>query len=341
MSLKLAIVILNWNGKEFLEKFLPILLASCNSSSEVIIADNKSSDDSISFLKENFPSIRVIENKINGGFSKGYNDALKQIEAEYYCLLNSDIEVTPDWIDPVLNMMDSDLSIAGVQPKILSYHQRSKFEYAGAAGGYLDYLGYPFCRGRVFEYIEEDNGQYDTPKQVFWATGAALFVRSEVYHKLGGLDEDFFAHMEEIDFCWRINNVGLKVMIQPKSVVYHIGGGTLPKNNSFKTYLNFRNNLFLLLKNLPKERLLITFLMRFFLDQIAAFVFLLKGEPKNLIAVWKAMIHFLKGYKKMKAKRGVINDKAFRMTYPHSIVFAYFVKKKKIFDGEDLIKKNQ
>lgn len=336
MSLKLAIVILNWNGKKFLAQFLPTLLNTCDSNAQVIVADNNSTDDSISFLKEQFPSVRIIQNESNGGFSKGYNEAFQQIEAQYYCLLNSDIEVTPHWIDPILEMLDADQNIAAVQPKILSYKEKTKFEYAGAAGGYLDYLGYPFCRGRVFESIEEDKGQYDTPKQVFWATGACLFVRSDIYHQLGGLDEDFFAHMEEIDFCWRINNLGYKIMIEPKSVVYHVGGGTLPKNNAFKTYLNFRNNLFLLLKNLPKHRILITFFMRFFLDQVAAVVFLLKGQYKDFFAVWKAIFHFAKGFKKMKAKRGVIQDKVFAMTYPHSIVFAFFIQKKRNFDGNQL-----
>jgi len=336
MSLKLAIVILNWNGKKFLAQFLPTLIDSCDSNSQVIIADNNSTDDSIPYLKENFPSLRIIQNSSNGGFSKGYNDALSQIDAHYYCLLNSDIEVTPDWIDPIIKMMDDDSKIGAVQPKILSFYEKTKFEYAGAAGGYIDYLGYPFCRGRVFESIEEDFGQYDTPKQIFWATGAALFVRSDVYHHLGGLDEDFFAHMEEIDFCWRINNLGYKIMIEPRSVVYHVGGGTLPKNNAFKTYLNFRNNLFLLLKNLPKNRILITFFIRFFLDQVAAVVFLLKGEYKDFLAVWKAIFHFAKGFKKMKAKRGSIQDKVFAMTYPHSIVFAFFVQKKRKFDGKHL-----
>lgn len=336
MSLKLAVVILNWNGKKFLSQFLPTLLASCDSNTQVIIADNNSTDDSISFLRENYPSLRIIQNDSNGGFSKGYNDALKQVEAQHYCLLNSDIEVTPHWIEPIMKMMDDDSNIAAVQPKILSFYEKSKFEYAGAAGGYLDFLGYPFCRGRVFDSIEEDKGQYDSPKQVFWATGAALFVRSDIYHQLGGLDEDFFAHMEEIDFCWRINNLGYKIMIEPKSVVYHVGGGTLPKNNAFKTYLNFRNNLFLLLKNLPKHRILITFFMRFFLDQVAAVVFLLKGEYKDFFAVWKAIFHFAKGFKKMKAKRGSIQDKVFAMTYPHSIVFAFFIQKKSKFDGNQL-----
>lgn len=336
MSLKLAIVILNWNGKKFLAQFLPPLLMTCSKDTRVIIADNNSSDDSISFLKENFPTLTIIENSSNGGFSKGYNDALKQIDAEYYCLLNSDINVSRNWIEPILEMMDKDPAIAVVQPKIRSYKEPEMFEYAGASGGFIDFLGYPFCRGRVFDYLEKDEGQYDAPIRVFWATGAALFVRSKVYHTLGGLDEDFFAHMEEIDFCWRINNAGYKIMIQPKSVVYHVGGGSLPKNNSYKTYLNFRNNLFLLLKNLPKHRLLITFLIRFFMDQLAAFVFLFKGEKHNFKAVYKAIFHFIKAYRKMRNKRGTHQKTGYQLTYKKSIVYQHYLKKKNKFNGIDL-----
>lgn len=337
MPLKLAIVILNWNGKKYLSQFLPKLLMTCSRDTRVIIADNNSTDDSVTYLKENFPTLTVIQNGSNGGFSKGYNDALKQINAKYYCLLNSDIDVTKNWIQPVLEMLDKDSTIAAVQPKIRSFQEPEKFEYAGASGGFLDFLGYPFCRGRLFDHIEKDDKQYDEPMQVFWATGAALFVRSSVYHELGGLDEDFFAHMEEIDFCWRINNAGLKVMIQPKSEVYHVGGGTLPKNNSFKTYLNFRNNLFLLIKNLPYHRLLITLFIRFFMDQLAAFVFLSKGEKENFKAVYKAILHSMKDYWKMRKKRGQNKKIGYRLTYKKSIVFQHYVKGKMIFNGSELL----
>lgn len=337
MPLKLAIVILNWNGKKYLSQFLPKLLMTCSRDTRVIIADNNSTDDSVTYLKENFPTLTVIQNGSNGGFSKGYNDALKQINAKYYCLLNSDIDVTKNWIQPVLEMLDKDSTIAAVQPKIRSFQEPEKFEYAGASGGFLDFLGYPFCRGRLFDHIEKDEKQYDEPMQVFWATGAALFVRSSVYHELGGLDEDFFAHMEEIDFCWRINNAGLKVMIQPKSEVYHVGGGTLPKNNSFKTYLNFRNNLFLLIKNLPYHRLLITLFIRFFMDQLAAFVFLSKGEKENFKAVYKAILHSMKDYWKMRKKRGQNKKIGYRLTYKKSIVFQHYVKGKMIFNGSELL----
>ena len=333
---KLSIVILNWNGKKFLELYLPVLIGTCPDYAEVVVVDNASTDDSVAFLREHFPDLRIIINQGNYGFAKGYNVGLRQIEAEYYCLLNSDIEVTPHWIEPIIEQMDADRQIAAVQPKLLSFHNRSRFEYAGAAGGFLDKYGYPFCRGRFFDVIEEDWGQYDTDMQIFWASGAALFVRSEIYHRLGGLDDDFFAHMEEIDFCWRINNEGYKIMMNPRSVVYHIGGGTLPKNNSLKTYLNYRNDLFLLLKNLPERRLAITFFIRFFLDILAAFVFLLQGHTKDFAAVFKARMAFHKGYRQMKAKRGHISESAYRMTYPRSIVFARFLWRKKYFNGVKL-----
>lgn len=334
---KLAIVILNWNGKTFLERFLPTLVKSLPDYAEVIVADNASTDDSIAFLERSHPDIRILKNDRNEGFARGYNLALAQVEAQYYCLLNSDIEVADHWIEPIIEMMDATETIAAVQPKILSYNQRDSFEYAGAAGGYVDKYGYPFCRGRVFSHIEKDHGQYDTVEDVFWASGAALFVRSDVYRTMGGLDPDFFAHMEEIDFCWRIKNAGYKIKINPASVVYHIGGGTLPKNNSLKTYLNFRNNLYLLLKNLPEERLTRTFIVKFFLDQVAAFFFLLQGHFKDFHAVYKAMRDFYTNYKECKAKRNTLPKLAFTDTYPKSIVFLHYFKRKKIFNGESLI----
>jgi GT2 family glycosyltransferase len=264
--MKIAVVILNWNGKKFLEQFLPNVLEHSADRAEVIIADNASTDDSVEFLKQNYPHIRLIQNAENGGFSKGYNDALKHVEADYFVLLNSDIEVTPNWIQPVINLMESDKNIVVCQPKIRSYYEREKFEYAGAAGGFMDRFGYPFCRGRIFETIETDHGQYDDVCEVFWATGAAMFVKAPIYREFGGLDEDFFAHMEEIDFCWRVKNAGYKVMYCPDSTIYHIGGGTLPKHSPRKTYLNFRNNLSLLYKNLYSTELFFVFFVRSFLD---------------------------------------------------------------------------
>lgn len=331
---KLAIVILNWNGRKYLEQFLPTLVQSLPDYAEIVVADNASTDDSVSFLKAQYPSIRILEHLENEGFAKGYNHALKNVEAQYYCLLNSDIEVTEHWIEPIIEQMDANEKIAAVQPKLLSYNKRDEFEYAGAAGGFVDKYGYPFCRGRVFSNLEKDHGQYDTSMDIFWATGAAMFVRSDVYRTMGGLDADFFAHMEEIDFCWRIKNAGYKIKINPQSVVYHIGGGTLPKNNSFKTYLNFRNNLFLLLKNLPEERLRKTFIVKFFLDQIAAVFFLLQGHFKDFTAVYKAMRDFYKQYDYCKAKRSTLPKLAYSDTYQKSIVFLHYFKHKKIFDGK-------
>ncbi len=333
---KLAIVILNWNGKKLLEKFLPTLLATVPSYADLIIADNCSHDNSIPFLKEHYPNISLILLDQNYGFATGYNKALMNLEHEYFCLLNSDIEVTPNWISPIMEAFESDDTLAIAQPKILAYHNKSTFEYAGAAGGFLDYLGYPFCRGRVFNHLEEDKGQYDTPQEIFWASGAALFVKASIYQSLKGLDDDFFAHMEEIDFCWRVKNNGKKIVVIPQSTVYHVGGGTLPQNNPFKTYLNFRNNLFLLLKNLPEKHLKQTFFKRFFLDYLAAFVFLLKGNSGDFKAVFRARRDFKKQYSAMKAKRGTCSEEVYRELYPKSLVLAFHLHGKRIFDGKTL-----
>lgn len=337
MTPKLAIVILNWNGKKFLQAFLPTLIEHCPSYAKIVVADNHSTDDSVAFMRAQFPDIQLVINDDNGGFSKGYNTALKQIEAQYYCLLNSDIEVTPRWVEPIIALLDADAAVAAVQPKICSFANKQQFEYAGAAGGFIDRYGYPFCRGRLFNEVEMDNGQYDQPMEVFWATGAAMFVRSNIYHQLGGLDEDFFAHMEEIDFCWRMKNAGYKLMIEPQSVIYHIGGGTLPKNNAFKTFLNFRNNLYLLLKNLPKNRLFITFFVRFFMDNVAALFFLLQGNVADFKAVYKAWWAFLKNYKTMKKKRSGEQTLAYRALYRGSTVFLHYLFRKKKFDGEKFL----
>jgi GT2 family glycosyltransferase len=328
---KTAIVILNWNGKKFLEDFLPSVIKYSINDAEIIIADNASEDGSIDYLKNNFPNIRIIKNKTNEGFSKGYNDALKQVEADYYILLNSDIEVTDNWINPVINLMESDKQIAACQPKIKSYNNPDKFEYAGAAGGYIDKYGYPFCRGRLFQTIEKDNKQYDDVVEVFWASGACIFVRADLYHKYGGLDNDFFAHMEEIDFCWRLKNEAYKIMFCPHSTVYHIGGGTLPKSSSRKTYLNFRNNLTLLYKNLPKNRLFKTFCARLFLDGAAAIKFLLQGGFKDFIAVNLAHISFYRNFSKIKQKRNQLKQNKVSMIYNSNIAYDYFIKRKKYF----------
>jgi hypothetical protein len=270
----IAVVILNWNGRKYLEQFLPPLVQHSRDEAEIIVADNASSDDSVAFLREHYPSIRIISNPSNEGFSRGYNLALKQVEADYYVLLNSDIEVTPNWIRPVIDLMEKDRSVAACQPKILSFYERTKFEYAGAAGGFIDKYGYPFCRGRIFQSLEEDNGQYNDAIEIFWATGACMFVRADLFHQSGGLDEDFFAHMEEIDLCWRLKNEGYRIMYCPDSTVYHIGGGTLPKISWRKTYFNFRNNFYLLYKNLPDNLVNEVFAKRLVLDGIAAMKFL-------------------------------------------------------------------
>ena len=335
---KLAIVILNWNGQKFLAQFLPALMKYSPEYSEVIIADNGSKDHSVEFLKTNFPTIRIIQNSENGGFSKGYNDALRQIDAEYYCLLNSDVEVTENWVEHVVSLLDNCPEVAVVQPKLLSYFNKDQFEYAGACGGFIDQLGYPFCRGRVFGCLETDNKQYEDAIEVFWASGAALFVRSAVFHALNGLDEDFFAHMEEIDFCWRVKKTGYKIMVAPKSVVYHVGGGTLPKNSARKTYLNFRNNLFLLLKNLPKKKILPVFLLRFPLDAIAAIFFLFQGHLKDTTAVFRAQLSFLRQYGKMKRKRNTMNEQVYKQTFKKSVVFEHYIKKRNQFNGNQFLR---
>ncbi len=328
---KTAVVILNYNGISFLKKFLPRVLEKTSADAEVWIADNNSLDGSVDFLREHFPDVRYIENKYNGGFATGYNMALSRIDADYYVLLNSDIEVTDNWVKPVIDIMESDPKIAVCQPKIRSYYERNKFEYAGASGGFIDKYGYPFCRGRIFQSLEDDKGQYDDAIEVFWATGACMFVKADLYHKFGGLDGDFFAHMEEIDFCWRLKNEGYKIMVSPASVVYHVGGGTLPKKSARKTYLNFRNNFSLLYKNLPKNRLFFTFLVRLLLDGIAGLKFLLEGDFLDFTAVIEAHLYFYRNLGKLRKKRKLINQKKVSRIYKGNIVFAHYVGGKKKF----------
>ena len=327
---RIAVVVLNFNGKIFLKRFLPLVIKN-SKGAEIVVADNASTDDSVDFLKNNFPSLRLLINNENNGFAGGYNWALSQIKAEYYVLLNSDIEVTENWLGPLLQLMESDKNIAACQPKILSYHQKQYFEYAGASGGFIDKLGYPFCRGRVFETLERDEGQYDDVREVFWATGACLFVRAEVFQELGGLDEDFFAHMEEIDFCWRAKNEGYKIYVQPQSVIYHVGGGTLPKSSAHKTYLNFRNNFMLLYKNLPKRRVWKVLILRLFMDGLAGLKFLLDGHPKDMVAVIKAHFYFYGHLGALKIKRKKLNQHPVSMMYQKSLVADHFVRGKKRF----------
>ena len=333
--MRVAVVILNWNSKKFLEKFLPPLIEHSHGEANIIVADNASTDDSIEFLQTQYPEIRIIRNQRNEGFAGGYNAALKQVEAEYYVLLNSDIEVTKGWIRPIIEMMDKDPLIGACQPKIRSYTNRSKFEYAGAAGGFIDKYGYPFCRGRLFLNIEEDHGQYDDPVEIFWATGACIFVRSHLYHEIGGFDADFFAHMEEIDFCWRLKNQGYKIMYCPDSTVYHIGGGTLPKISWRKTYYNFRNNCLLLYKNLPDNLLFEVFAKRLILDGIAALKFLFTAGFKDFWAVSKAHLSFYSTLSKTKAKRKLLKQGPLINVYGKNIVFEYFIRGKKKFSDLD------
>ena len=329
----IAIVILNWNGRKYLEKFLPSVLASVYVNKKIIVADNASTDDSIVFLHKNYPQITIIQNSSNEGFAKGYNTALRQVESDYYVLLNSDVEVTPNWIGPVIELMESDKGIAACQPKLLAYDNKDQFEYAGACGGWLDKFAYPFMRGRLFEICEKDTGQYDDAQPCFWASGAAFFVRSSVYHELGGLDEFFFAHQEEIDFCWRAQLAGYKVFVQPASVVYHVGGGTLPKGNSRKTFLNFRNNLVMMSKNLPYGSALWKIPFRLALDVLSAWRGLLSGDSGYFFAIYKAHFHFfgwLISNKKLSVFPAKKDGKLYGL-YNGSVVWAYFIKKKKTF----------
>lgn len=333
---KLAVVILNWNGEKMLRLFLPSVWN--NSQMEgvaVYVADNASSDTSCEWLEKEFPQVHLIRLDRNYGFAEGYNRALSEIQAEYYLLLNSDVEVTENWLIPLLGYMDEHPEVAACQPKLLSWHHKNVFEYAGACGGYLDRLGYPYCRGRIFDVVEKDRGQYDTCEPVFWASGAALMVRSDDYWKCGGLDGRFFAHMEEIDFCWRLRHAGRLIYCIPQSKVYHVGGGTLSKENPRKTYLNFRNNLFMLYKNLPSGQLFFILCIRAVLDYIAAFTFLLKGHVPNARAVIKARLDFwrMRSYRK-EARRRVWKHVCSRQIpeqRPFSILWSYHVRRVKDF----------
>ncbi len=327
-----AVVILNWNGKRYLEKFLPSVL-KYTPGTRIIVADNASTDDSISFLKSEYPTIEIIENETNGGFAKGYNEALKKVNSKYYVLLNSDIEVTENWLDPLLEIM-IDKTIAGCQPKILSYQNKAYLEHAGAAGGFIDINYFPFCRGRIFETVEKDEGQFDFPVEVFWATGACLLIRSESFHSVGGFDEDFFAHMEEIDLCWRLKLGGYKFMVAPTSSVFHVGGGTLPYSSSRKTYLNFRNSLFMVIKN-HNGWLFPKLVWRLCIDGIGGFRFLIRGEIDQLLAVLKAHASVYKNLGKFLKKRRVIqrNSSQANLTglFKGNILWNYYIKKVKSY----------
>ena len=332
---QIVVVILNFNGKSFLEKFLHTTI-KYSSPHEIYVADNGSTDNSIEYLKSNFPSIKIIDNKFNFGYAKGNNEPLKQISAEYFVLLNNDVEVTENWLTPLLNLMQSDTKIAACQPKLLDYSNKNTFEYAGGSGGFIDKYAYPFCRGRIFNTIEEDKKQYDSACEVFWASGACLCVNADAFWKAGGLDEDFFAHMEEIDLCWRLKNLGYKIYIEPSSIIYHVGGGTLNKLSSQKTFLNFRNNLITLTKNHPPKYLFLKFIFRLNLDGIAAFKFLLSGEPKHFFAVLRAhFAYYFSLSNTLKKRKALKKIEGFKFNlscvYKGNIVMEYFVRGKKTF----------
>lgn len=326
----IAVVILNYNGKEILKKFLPSVI-QFSGDANIIVADNNSTDGSSDFLKSAYPQVELISITSNLGFCGGYNHALKKVEADYYVLLNSDVEVTPHWLSPIVELMNKDFSIGAAQPKILSYKEKNKFEYAGAAGGYIDALGYPFCRGRIFNSTEVDNGQYDDTLPVFWATGACLIIRAKLYHDLGGLDERFFAHMEEIDLCWRLNRAGHKVMYCGMSHVYHVGGATLAQSNPRKTYYNFRNGFFLLMKNLRTSQLFYLLPLRVMLDWMAAIQFLLLGKFRDSLAVFQAHLNILASSIQVFSNRSGILPYKVPLIYRGSIVFDYFIKGKRKF----------
>lgn len=333
---KTSVVILNWNGADMLRKFLPSVLEySQGADVEICVADNASTDNSCEVMEQEFPSVRLIRLDHNYGFADGYNKALEKVTAEYVVLLNSDVEVAEGWLDTLSAYMDAHPETAACQPKLRSWHKKEEFEYAGAAGGFIDYLGYPFCRGRVFETVEKDNGQYDTVRPIFWATGAALFIRLSDYREAGGLDGRFFAHNEEIELCWRLRSRGRAIVCIPQSTVYHVGGATLKKENPRKTFLNFRNNLLMLYKNLPEPELHSVMLMRFFLDYIAAFVFLLKGDFSNFKAVCRARREFRKmrpqfrGDRTENLRRAVAKDIPERVCF--SILWQSKIRGRKVF----------
>lgn len=333
---KVAIVILNWNGSAMLQKFLPTLIEhSTMDGVELIVADNNSADDSLRVMKENFSQIRTIVLDDNYGFAGGYNKALQQVEAEYYLLLNSDIEVTDGWLEPMLEYMDAHSEVAACQPKLIDYKDSEKFEYAGAAGGYMDRWGYMYCRGRVFDTVEKDNGQYDSVASLFWATGACLLVRSADYWAVGGLDDKFFAHQEEIDLCWRLRSRNRGIVAVPQSKVLHVGGATLNSSNPYKTFLNFRNNLLLLYKNLPEKELKKVLFVRFWLDMVAALMFLLKLNAGDFKAVLKARRAFRKMRPEFAEKRAENMSKTVLEQIPERsgflLVWQYHLLRKRTF----------
>lgn len=334
--MRTAVVILNWNGEKFLNQFLPVLLRNTQLPGvDIYVADNASTDNSLSLIEEQFPTVKTLLLDKNYGFAGGYNKALAQINADYFVLLNSDVEVTENWLQPLLNYMNENADVAACQPKIKSFYNRDYFEHAGASGGFIDYLGFPFCRGRVVGTAEMDRGQYDTVIDVFWATGACLLIRSELYNQVGGLDDEFFAHMEEIDLCWRLKGQGFRIVCIPQSEVYHVGGGTLQVEHPHKTYLNFRNNLLMLYKNLPQKSLSNIMRWRMLFDYAAAFQLFVTGKPKNAKSVFKARRDFKKMLPGFVNKRIENLSSAKRTDFPEmlrkSIVIEYYLKGNKTY----------
>ena len=334
--MRTAVVILNWNGEKFLNQFLPVLLRNTQLPGvDIYVADNASTDNSLSLIEEQFPTVKTLLLDKNYGFAGGYNKALAQINADYFVLLNSDVEVTENWLQPLLNYMNENADVAACQPKIKSFYNRDYFEHAGASGGFIDYLGFPFCRGRVVGTAEMDRGQYDTVIDVFWATGACLLIRSELYNQVGGLDDEFFAHMEEIDLCWRLKGQGFRIVCIPQSEVYHVGGATLQVEHPHKTYLNFRNNLLMLYKNLPQKSLSNIMRWRMLFDYAAAFQLFVTGKPKNAKSVFKARRDFKKMLPGFVDKRIENLSSATRTDFPEmlrkSIVIEYYLKGNKTY----------
>ncbi|MCE5348077.1 MAG: glycosyltransferase family 2 protein [Bacteroidales bacterium] len=335
---KTTIVILNWNGLDYLKMFLETVVKYSTGHETVIcVADNCSTDGSPEWVTENFKDIVLIKFDNNYGFAEGYNLAINQLESRYFVLLNSDVEVTENWLQPLVRFMDENTDVASCQPKILSYNNKDHFEYAGAAGSFIDKFGYPFCRGRIFDRIEKDSGQYDNQRDIFWSSGACMIVRGEAWKRCGGFDSGFFAHMEEIDLCWRFSKAGYRVCYIPDSVVYHVGGGTLPYDSPFKTYLNFRNSLFLLYKNLPDNKLHRTLFKRKLFDGLAAIMFIMKGDFKSVRSIWKAHIDYYHNMRKLREKRtmvkGIETAQPSSLILNKSIVFEFYVKGHKTYES--------
>ncbi|MDI9312576.1 MAG: glycosyltransferase family 2 protein [Limnohabitans sp.] len=325
---KIAVVILNWNGQKLLEEFLPSVI-QYSSEANIYVADNASTDDSVTFIENQYPAVKIIKNTGNYGYAKGYNEALTFVEEDIYALVNSDIEVTKNWLQPILELFDKDETVGIAQPKILDYKDKKMFEYAGAGGGFIDKYGYPFCRGRIFETLEEDKGQYNDIIDIFWATGACLFIRKKVFRELNGFDSDFFAHQEEIDLCWRAFNKGYIAKYCGLSTVYHVGGATLKTGSPMKTFLNFRNSLWMMTKNLPAKKLFAVIFVRMLLDGIAGIKFLAEGKPKHLWAILKSHFYFYWNLPKYIKKRDLSQKENYHKI--NSIVHRYFVKNGKVF----------